>query len=234
MTRPAASWPSTPTTPRTSPFWRGRGRAPGLAGARPRARPPAGCRSPLARDGPRGVGARPLAARCWPRSGGACEAEPPEVRERVTPVRGELQALDLGRRFPLVLVAMNTLQVLTEPADRHRPACAASASTSAEGGELIFDVALPDVEEITASMGVERSGGQPPRRRQRRDAGPLGLVRRLGPGDAHPGVHAARQRAPRRRARPPSDACATTACTCSAPRRSASCSTRGRPRAGRA
>jgi SAM-dependent methyltransferase len=82
-----------------------------------------------------------------------------EVRERVTLVVGDLRTLDLGRRFPLVLVAMNTLQVLTEADDRL--ACLRGiAAHLSEGGELIFDVALPDVEEITSSMGVERAGGR--------------------------------------------------------------------------
>lgn len=86
------------------------------------------------------------------------EAEPPEVRERVTTVRGELQSLEVDGRFPLVLVAMNTLQVLTEPGDRL--ACVRGVRERlADGGEFIFDVALPDVAEITDSMGVERSGG---------------------------------------------------------------------------
>ena len=84
--------------------------------------------------------------------------EPPEVRERVTTVQGALQSLALGRRFSLVLVAMNTLQVLTEPGDRL--ACLRRVRDHLdEDGELIFDVALPDVAEIAASMGVERSGG---------------------------------------------------------------------------
>lgn len=85
--------------------------------------------------------------------------EPAPVRDRVTTVRGELQSLDLGRRFPLVLVAMNTLQVLTDPGDRL--ACLRGIREHLDdGGELIFDVALPDVQEITDSMGVERSGGR--------------------------------------------------------------------------
>lgn len=86
------------------------------------------------------------------------DAERPEVRERVTTVRGELQSLALERRFALVMVAMNTLQVLTDPADRLE--CLRRVRGHlAEGGELIFDVALPDVAEIAGSMGVERSGG---------------------------------------------------------------------------
>ena len=84
--------------------------------------------------------------------------EPDAVRVRVRPVVGDLAALDLGRRFALVLVAMNTLQVLTEPADRLSCMRGVRAHL-ADGGEFAFDVALPDPAEIVASMGVERSGG---------------------------------------------------------------------------
>ena len=86
------------------------------------------------------------------------EAEPAAVRGRVTPVEGDMRRIDLGRRFPLVLVAMNTLQVLTEPEDRL--ACLRGVRAHlAEGGELVFDVALPDEQEIASSMGEERPGG---------------------------------------------------------------------------
>jgi SAM-dependent methyltransferase len=85
-------------------------------------------------------------------------AEPPEVRERVRVVRGELAGFRLARTFRLVLIAMNTLQALTEPADRL--ACLSAVREHlAPGGELIFDVALPDAEEISATLGVERPGG---------------------------------------------------------------------------
>lgn len=84
--------------------------------------------------------------------------EPGGVGARVRPVRGELAAIDLPERFALVLVAMNTLQVLTDPPDRL--ACLAGVRAHlAEGGELVFDVALPDPREIVASMGLERPGG---------------------------------------------------------------------------
>ncbi|HMO01088.1 MAG TPA: class I SAM-dependent methyltransferase [Miltoncostaeaceae bacterium] len=85
--------------------------------------------------------------------------EDPAVAARVHPVEGDLARFDLGRRFGLVAVAMNTLQVLTDPADR----VAAFRSVRdhlAPGGELIFDVALPDLEEIRDSMGRERPGGR--------------------------------------------------------------------------
>ena len=85
-------------------------------------------------------------------------AEPPEVRARVRTVRGDLAGFRLDRAFRLVLIAMNTLQALTEPADRL--ACLTAAREHlAPGGELIFDVALPDAEEIVATMGMERPGG---------------------------------------------------------------------------
>lgn len=83
--------------------------------------------------------------------------EPPEVAGRVHAVVGDLARLDLPRRFALVIVAMNTLQVLTEPSDRL--ACLSGIHRHlAEDGELIFDVALPDPDEIVHSMGVERPG----------------------------------------------------------------------------
>lgn len=86
------------------------------------------------------------------------ELEPAEVVARVRLVEGDLAAVDLPERFRLVIVAMNTLQVLTAPADR--VACLRQVGDHlAAGGELIFDVALPDAEEIAGSMGVERPGG---------------------------------------------------------------------------
>ncbi len=86
-------------------------------------------------------------------------AHGPEVAARVHPVRGDMRTFDLGRHFGLVVIAMNTLQALTEPDDQL--ACLASVRRHlAPGGELIFDVALPDPVEIVESMGHERSGGE--------------------------------------------------------------------------
>lgn len=85
--------------------------------------------------------------------------EPEAVAARVLPVAGDLRTLALGRRFPLVLIPMNTLQALTTPADQL--ACLAGVRRHlAPGGELAFDVALPDPDEITGSMGQERPGGR--------------------------------------------------------------------------
>jgi hypothetical protein len=76
----------------------------------------------------------------------------------VHPVEGDLARFRLGRRFALVIVAMNTLQVLTDPGDR-AAAFRAVREHLDPGGELAFDVALPDVEEIEDSLGEERAGG---------------------------------------------------------------------------
>ena len=81
-----------------------------------------------------------------------------DVAARVHPVQGDLARFALGRRFALVVVAMNTLQVLTDPGDRGA-AFRSVHDHLAPGGELIFDVALPDVEEIEHTMGRERPGG---------------------------------------------------------------------------
>jgi SAM-dependent methyltransferase len=85
--------------------------------------------------------------------------EPAPVRARVRPVPGDLAGFALERRFRLVVVSMNTLQVLTEPRER-RSCLAAVREHLHDEGELIFDVALPDEAEIEASIGVERSGGR--------------------------------------------------------------------------
>lgn len=82
-----------------------------------------------------------------------------DVAARVHAVHGDMRHLDLGRRFGLVAIAMNTLQALVEPADQL--ACLRAVRDHlAPGGELIFDVALPDPVEIAETMGVERSGGE--------------------------------------------------------------------------
>lgn len=85
-------------------------------------------------------------------------AEDPAVAARIHPVEGDLARFSLDRRFALVIVAMNTLQVLTDPDDRL--ACLTRVREHLEpGGEMIFDVALPDADEIAGSLGVERPGG---------------------------------------------------------------------------
>ena len=88
----------------------------------------------------------------------AALAAHPALPGRVTPVCADMRTLRLGRRFPLVIIAMNTLQALVEPADQL--ACLRTVRDHlAPGGELIFDVALPDPAEIADSLGEEREGG---------------------------------------------------------------------------
>jgi SAM-dependent methyltransferase len=113
---------------------------------------------PLARDG-HDVWALDRSPAMLAELGRRLADEDPAVAARVHPVEGDLARFDLGPRFRLVIVAMNTLQVLTDPGDR-RAAFRSVAAHLAPGGELIFDVALPDAHEIEASMGEERPGGR--------------------------------------------------------------------------
>lgn len=89
---------------------------------------------------------------------GAAGREDAGVAARVRPVRGDLRRLDLPGRFPLVLLAMNTLQVLLTPGDQ--VACLAGVRRHlAPGGLLAFDVALPDIAEVQSTLGVLRATG---------------------------------------------------------------------------
>jgi SAM-dependent methyltransferase len=86
-------------------------------------------------------------------------ADEPALSGRVHTVRADMRRFALDRRFPLVIIAMNTLQALTEPADQLASLMAGRAHL-APGGELIFDVALPDPVEIADTLGQERSAGE--------------------------------------------------------------------------
>jgi SAM-dependent methyltransferase len=78
-----------------------------------------------------------------------------EVLGRVHPVRGDLRALELGRRFALVVMAMNTFQLLVNPDDQL--ACLRAVREHLlPGGELAFDVALPDLGEVAGTLGLVR------------------------------------------------------------------------------
>jgi SAM-dependent methyltransferase len=115
---------------------------------------------PLARDGHE-VWALDRSEAMLAELGRRLEREPPDVRARVHPVRGGLaEVADLGLPggVRLAFAAMNTLQVLTDPADR-RACLRGVAGLLADGGELAFEVGHPDPDEIVATMGVERSGG---------------------------------------------------------------------------
>ena len=112
---------------------------------------------PLARDGHE-VWALDRSPAMLAELGRRLEREPPEVASRVHPVAGDIAALRLDGEFRLVIAAMNTLQVLTAPADR--VACLRGVRAHlAPGGELAFEVGYPDPDEIVATMGIERSNG---------------------------------------------------------------------------
>ena len=85
--------------------------------------------------------------------------EPKEVRARVHPVVGDLRTIDLDGRFGLVMLAMNTLQVLTT-AEEQLACLRAARERLAPGGEVVFDVAMPDVGEIAGSLGLVRRTGE--------------------------------------------------------------------------
>ena len=81
-----------------------------------------------------------------------------DLSARVHPVLGDMAHFDLGRTFPLIIIAMNTLQVLTDPADQL--ACLTCVrSHLAPHGEFAFDVVMPDFGEIQDSIGLVRQVG---------------------------------------------------------------------------
>lgn len=83
----------------------------------------------------------------------------PEVAGRIRTIPADIRDFDLGVRFPLAICAMNTLQVLLDVDDQL--ACLrAVAAHLAPGGAFWFDVAMPDVGEIAASLGLIRDEGR--------------------------------------------------------------------------
>jgi SAM-dependent methyltransferase len=84
----------------------------------------------------------------------ALAGEDAAVAGRVRVRDGRLEGLSLGRRFPLVVVAMNTMQVLLGEEDR-RAAFASLAEHLAPGGRIAFDVARVSPAEAAASIGFE-------------------------------------------------------------------------------
>jgi SAM-dependent methyltransferase len=86
--------------------------------------------------------------------------EPPTVADRLHPVHADIRTLALPERggFGLALVAMNTLQALLTPSDQLAGLGAAREHLTPDG-ELVFDVALPDLAEVAATLGVVRQTG---------------------------------------------------------------------------
>jgi SAM-dependent methyltransferase len=84
----------------------------------------------------------------------ALAREDPPVAARVRVREGSLERLALGRRFPLVVVAMNTMQVLLGE-DARRAAFASLAAHLAPGGRIAFDVARVSAVDAAAAIGFE-------------------------------------------------------------------------------
>ncbi len=81
--------------------------------------------------------------------------EPADVAGRVHALRGDLRTFELGRRFALVVIAMNTLQVLTGPDDQL--ACLRAVREHLlPDGEVAFDLVFPDLAEVAGTLGLVR------------------------------------------------------------------------------
>jgi SAM-dependent methyltransferase len=74
-------------------------------------------------------------------------SEPPAVRERVTIRRGDMRAVRLARRFPLVLCPFNALLHLYARRDVEHFLARVRAHL-APRGELVLDVSMPDPAEL--------------------------------------------------------------------------------------
>jgi SAM-dependent methyltransferase len=74
-------------------------------------------------------------------------AEPEEVRARVTLRRGDMRAIRLGARFPLVICPFNAFLHLYERQDVER-FLARAKEHLAPKGQLVFDVSIPEPEEL--------------------------------------------------------------------------------------
>lgn len=70
----------------------------------------------------------------------------------------DLRRFRVPRRFGLVVIAMNTFQVLRQRSEQ-RDCLTAVAAALREGGELILDVAVPDERDITAAIGRRQHVG---------------------------------------------------------------------------
>lgn len=77
-----------------------------------------------------------------------------DTAERVHTVCARMQEFTLGRRFAVVIVAMNTMQLLLTPADRVA-ALRRFAQHLAPGGEVLLDVARLDSADVRAAMGTQ-------------------------------------------------------------------------------
>lgn len=70
----------------------------------------------------------------------------------ITPVVGDMSTCPLPPQVSLAIVPMNTLQVLLDPESR-ATTFARIADALRPGGELIFDLSVPDFDDIAARIG---------------------------------------------------------------------------------
>jgi SAM-dependent methyltransferase len=85
-------------------------------------------------------------------------AELDDVRARVTVRRGDMRAVRLGRRFPLVFCPFNAFLHLYERRDVERFLATVRAHL-APRGELVFDVSIPEPSELARTP--DRAFGAP-------------------------------------------------------------------------
>lgn len=74
-------------------------------------------------------------------------SEPPDVRKRVTCKQGDMRAVTLRRRFPLVLCTFNAFLHLYTRQDVERFLARVRAHL-APGGEFVFDISIPEPQEL--------------------------------------------------------------------------------------
>lgn len=109
---------------------------------------------PIARSGHTidGVDASPqMLDRCRSKLSG----EPDEVRDRVALHQGDARALDLGRKFDLVIAPFRVVQHLTTIEDQLGFLGSVSRHL-APGGRLAFDVFNPNFAALVSADGIER------------------------------------------------------------------------------
>jgi hypothetical protein len=84
--------------------------------------------------------------------------EPDHVRERVKIVAGDIRRVRLRRRFPLIISPFNVFMHLYGRRDFER-ALATVRAHLAPRGRFVFDVLLPDVEELASDPARTYRGG---------------------------------------------------------------------------
>lgn len=85
----------------------------------------------------------------------AASAAGEDVAGRLRTIDADMRDFRLSEPVALAIAPMNSLQLLTEPEDRVACLRAVHAALRPRG-ELHFDVALPDLADIAASLGVVR------------------------------------------------------------------------------